>query len=65
MIFFGLLFLKPKKIKYTPSPKTDYLPEYAIEKSFITHDVSFNDMISNYEEWLNPDSGVIKATVSF
>ena len=34
-------------------------------ESFITHDVSFNDMIINFEEWINPDSGVIKATVSF
>jgi len=34
-------------------------------ESFITHDVSFNDMISNFEEWISPDSGVIKATVSF
>lgn len=34
-------------------------------ESFITHDVSFNDMISNFEKWVNPDSGVIKATVSF
>ena len=34
-------------------------------ESFITHDVPFGDMISNFQEWINPDSGVIKATVSF
>ena len=34
-------------------------------ESFITHDVSFDEMISNFEKWINPDSGLIKATVSF
>ncbi len=33
--------------------------------SFITHNVSFNDMITHFDSWLNPTNGVIKATVSF
>lgn len=33
--------------------------------SFITHNVSFNDMITHFDGWLNPANGVIKATVSF
>lgn len=31
--------------------------------SFITHRASFTDMIGHYEEWLRPESGVIKAIV--
>ena len=34
-------------------------------ESFITHNVDFNDMIANFESWLNPANGVIKATVNF
>ena len=34
-------------------------------ESFITHEVSFNDMISNFENWIDSDSGVIKAIVNF
>jgi hypothetical protein len=30
--------IDPEKIRYTPPPKTDYLPEYAIEKSFVNHE---------------------------
>lgn len=33
--------------------------------SYITHNVDFTEMINNFQEWLNPDSGVIKATVNF
>jgi len=33
--------------------------------SFITHNVDYSDMISNFDNWLNPENGVIKATVSF
>tara|TARA_B100000575_G_scaffold35927_1_gene24250 strand:- start:262 stop:1269 length:1008 start_codon:yes stop_codon:yes gene_type:complete len=34
-------------------------------ESFITHEVSFNDMISNFENWIDLDSVVIKAIVNF
>jgi len=33
--------------------------------SFITHSVDFTDMIQNFDSWLKPETGVIKATVSF
>ncbi len=33
--------------------------------TFITHSIGFTDMIANFEEWLNPDNGIIKATVNF
>ncbi len=33
--------------------------------SFITHNVDFTDMISNFNSWLDPVNGVIKATVNF
>lgn len=33
--------------------------------SFITHNVDFTDMISNFNSWLDPATGVIKATVNF
>jgi len=33
--------------------------------SFITHNVDFTDMISNFDSWLDPKTGVIKATVNF
>jgi 2-desacetyl-2-hydroxyethyl bacteriochlorophyllide A dehydrogenase len=34
-------------------------------ESFITHNVDFTEMIVNFESWLDPSSGVIKATVNF
>ena len=33
--------------------------------SFITHSVPFTEMIQNFDSWLDPKTGVIKATVSF
>ncbi len=33
--------------------------------SFITHNVGYNDMIDNFDAWLDPANGVIKATVDF
>lgn len=33
--------------------------------SFITHNVDFSEMISNFNSWLDPATGVIKATVNF
>ena len=33
--------------------------------SFITHNVDYSDMISNFDSWLIPETGVIKATVNF
>lgn len=33
--------------------------------TFITHRVSFEDMIGHFESWLQPETGVIKAMVSF
>ncbi|MEO1010075.1 MAG: zinc-binding alcohol dehydrogenase family protein [Bacteroidota bacterium] len=33
--------------------------------SFVTHNVAHNEMISNFDEWLDPQNGVIKATVDF
>ncbi|MGF1558251.1 MAG: zinc-binding alcohol dehydrogenase family protein [Flavobacteriaceae bacterium] len=33
--------------------------------SFITHTVDFTEMIANFERWLDPATGVIKATVNF
>ena len=33
--------------------------------SFITHNVPYIDMISNFDSWLDPANGVIKATVDF
>ena len=33
--------------------------------SFITHRVSFTDMIANFDSWINPETGVIKAMVDF
>ncbi len=34
-------------------------------ESFITHNVPFTEMISHFDSWLNPETGVIKATVDF
>jgi len=33
--------------------------------SFITHTVPYTDMIAHFDSWLKPETGVIKATVSF
>ncbi|AXT50250.1 zinc-binding alcohol dehydrogenase family protein [Aquimarina sp. BL5] len=33
--------------------------------SFVTHSVPFTEMISNFDSWLKPENGVIKATVNF
>ena len=33
--------------------------------SFITHNVPYTEMIENFDSWLKPETGVIKATVSF
>ncbi|MEM9143642.1 MAG: zinc-binding dehydrogenase, partial [Bacteroidota bacterium] len=33
--------------------------------SFVTHTVDYNEMIASFETWLNPENGVIKATVDF
>ena len=30
---------------------------------FVTHKVRFEDMISHFDEWLDPETGVIKAMV--
>tara|TARA_B100000809_G_C15139668_1_gene532542 strand:+ start:6362 stop:7372 length:1011 start_codon:yes stop_codon:yes gene_type:complete len=34
-------------------------------ESFITHTVPFTEMIANFDSWLDPATGVIKATVDF
>lgn len=34
-------------------------------ESFITHSVDFTEMIKNFDSWLDPKTGVIKATVNF
>ncbi|WP_149303285.1 zinc-binding alcohol dehydrogenase family protein [Pareuzebyella sediminis] len=34
-------------------------------ESFVTHNASFSEMIANFDQWLDPKSGVIKATVDF
>ncbi|APZ45542.1 alcohol dehydrogenase [Polaribacter reichenbachii] len=34
-------------------------------ESFITHSVAYTEMIENFDSWLDPKTGVIKATVSF
>src|SRR5690606_28619987 len=31
--------------------------------TYITHRVPFSDVVSNFENWLNPASGVIKAMI--
>ncbi len=33
--------------------------------SFITHNVPFTEMITNFDSWTKPETGVIKATVDF
>ncbi|OYX28920.1 MAG: alcohol dehydrogenase [Flavobacteriales bacterium 32-35-8] len=34
-------------------------------KAFVTHQVSFTDMIANFDSWLDPKTKVIKAMVNF
>ncbi|GAA4238358.1 L-galactonate oxidoreductase [Postechiella marina] len=34
-------------------------------ESFITHNVPYTEMIANFDSWLKPETGVIKATVDF
>ncbi|MDT0677558.1 zinc-binding alcohol dehydrogenase family protein [Autumnicola musiva] len=34
-------------------------------KSFVTHQVNFSEMIKNFDSWLDPQTGVIKAMVKF
>lgn len=34
-------------------------------ESFITHSVPFTEMIENFDNWLKPETGVMKATVNF
>ena len=34
-------------------------------ESFITHNVSLTEMIEDFDSWLDPESGVMKATVNF
>jgi len=34
-------------------------------ESFVTHNVDYTDMITNFDSWLDPSNGVIKATVNF
>ncbi|NND79108.1 MAG: alcohol dehydrogenase, partial [Maribacter sp.] len=38
--------------------------EFPID-SFITHNVAYNNMIADFDSWLDPANGVIKATVDF
>ncbi len=33
--------------------------------SFITHEVGYTDMIANFDDWVKPENGVIKAMVHF
>ncbi len=39
--------------------------EQFTKDAFITHRVGFDEMISNFDSWLLPETGVIKAMVSF
>lgn len=34
-------------------------------ESFITHSVDYTEMINHFDSWLDPKTGVIKATISF
>ena len=34
-------------------------------ESFITHNVPFTDMIEHFDSWLDPETGVMKATINF
>jgi threonine dehydrogenase-like Zn-dependent dehydrogenase len=42
----------------------DVLDQFPTE-SYISHTVPFTEMIENFDSWLNPATGVIKATVDF
>ena len=42
----------------------DVLDQFPTE-SFITHTVPYTEMIDNFDSWLNPSTGVIKAAVNF
>ncbi len=42
----------------------DVLPQFPTG-SFITHNVSYTEMISNFDSWTKPETGVIKATIDF
>lgn len=42
----------------------DHLKDFPTD-SFITHEVHFSEMISNFDSWLKPETGVIKAMVNF
>lgn len=42
----------------------DVLDQFPTE-SFITHNVPYTEMIKNFDSWLDPQTGVIKATVDF
>ncbi|MEP5831868.1 MAG: alcohol dehydrogenase, partial [Maribacter dokdonensis] len=33
--------------------------------SFVTHTVPYTEMIANFDTWLKPETGVIKAIVTF
>jgi threonine dehydrogenase-like Zn-dependent dehydrogenase len=34
-------------------------------ESYITHNVSFTEMTEHFDSWLDPETGVMKATVNF
>jgi len=34
-------------------------------EAYVTHQVSFTEMIDNFESWIKPETGVIKAMVKF
>ncbi|MDN3594815.1 zinc-binding alcohol dehydrogenase family protein [Zunongwangia endophytica] len=42
----------------------DHLKEFPT-KSFVTHQVNYDEMIQNFDSWLIPETGVIKAIIRF
>ena len=42
----------------------DHIKEFPT-KTFITHQVHFSEMIENFDSWLLPETGVVKAMVNF
>ena len=42
----------------------DHLKEFPTD-SFVTHQVDYTEMIQNFDSWLDPETGVIKAMVKF
>lgn len=42
----------------------DHLKEFPTE-SFVTHQVNYTEMIQNFDSWLDPQTGVIKAMINF